>query len=222
VSAYFNLVVFEVDASTSSIFAPSHDLYELQRVKVSGTNLPDGFDVAKIYFVRNITSTSFQLSEDFTGSILTIPSHEETYLHVYSVGAFPTDVDSAFDFARLGSVVAEDPTLGANHNVNLYDTYLTISAKEIGPSYNALVSGSSALTVQNIEGGAVPVRDLSFASQEALYANEGTVLTLDGLSTRLYKFIVATSFSSTIDRLCVKSPTTMAKHFRSTTILWTR
>lgn len=194
VSAYFNLVVFEVDASTSRIFSLRHGLYDLQRVKVNGTNLPEVFDVSKIYFVRNTTNTSFQLAEDVTGPVLTIPSHPETYLHVYSIGSFPTDVASDFDFARLGSVVAEDPALATDYNINVYETFLTISAKKIGPTYNALVSASNALEVESIQGGAEPAQDPSFAAQEALYTNEGTVLTLDGLSTRLYKLYSGNEF----------------------------
>lgn len=190
VTSYFNMIVCELDARLSKVFSRNHYFYEKERVKVSalfGTTLPSFLDNNKTYFIRNIDVNSFQISEDVDGDLVEFDELENCNLRFYSVGSFATNISKDFDFEHLAKVVSEDKNIEEYYNVNSFSDYLTISAKKVGPSFNAHVLASSGLDVQNISGGLEPIRDQSFAATKMMYTDQGTVLTLDGLSTRLYK-----------------------------------
>jgi len=186
---------------------PNHGLNDGRRFTfepVDNSLLPSGVFAGDIYSIINATANTFQIAKEGAVVTPTDSGSGSFYLRgfsrikVESAAQFVASVGTG-DIQRLCDVMKRDPELAKNYWIDCADNAtIAIRAKNIGTAFNARVTakvissinGSELNTefikTQNIRGGLDPLRNQSFATGKMFYTNEGSVVALDGVTTRLY------------------------------------
>lgn len=197
------------NALTNSIFSvASHGLLEGSLVTfeaLGNSTVPQGLISGGLYSVINSSPNSFQLAKD--GIILALGSSGSgsfsltgfSRIRIESAPQFVANVGDR-DIERLCNTTRRDPNLAKDYWLDCADNAtITVRAKRIGSFSNNDISAKVISTIngseldtefietQNIRGGSNPLRNQSFATGKMLYSDDGSVIALDGLSTRLYK-----------------------------------
>ena len=151
--------------------------------------LPTGLNLGQEYYAINMTKNRFQVSSVPNGSPVVFTDTGSGELIVYSIPKFASSINQSLDTLNLATEIGKHPITSNLVAVSVTNSVITVTAKEIGTKgdITLAVSDPSVLECQGLSAGRDPRSMPIYASGNICYYYDAPVVTLDGLSTRLWK-----------------------------------
>jgi len=128
------------------------------------------------------TVTSNSLATSGVASTVTVTETQKGYGNHFPGGVSQTD-----DSAALAASISANPIIANNYTVLTAAGETTVIAKTVGVENNATFTFvGMSMSADSIDGGQNPLVDPPFLAYKPFYNHEAPVVSLDGLSTRLY------------------------------------
>ena len=228
----------DLDTFANTFVYANHGISTNTIVTLSTTGaLPATFSENMPYYVVTSTINTFQLSLGRNGAPIAFATGGSGKHRVIlangsiqivsqisgdspaSSEVFAAGVSAENDMTQLARSIATHPYLSAHYTAYVNDDKVKVTAKQLGPEWNIDITASWSYDVesQNVMGGIAQRNDRPFVTPGLFYYRDAPVISLDGVSTRLYdefggREVVFSSFPVSLQEPYVVSQTYPIEH----------